>query len=595
MKKKLDITVVVSIASLEIQKKLLSGGEKEFKKWTLKSLKEEWKKFDFELIRSPADLTLPQSYNSIADKIKTKYIAFLHHDLWLMEDGHWLEKAVKYLDSLPDVGIAGVCGKTIEENPKGIPYPSHCLTDGFPRGHILYQKPYHRRHEKSFFKPCGKKGKYYVGAIAFGYPICKPAKVQTLDSMVMIIPTKVFKKLKFDEQFSSRYCICEDYCISIQYYLGLTVYSLPLATWHKPHWHRRTTPAEDKRIINESLKMVKQLGQKWKGKVPYILSTSYWSGKNIFNWNIFMKWVNKGMPYPVPKWAQAPKYTIKRRSNITVVVCIASREIFNKILGPSLKKQNVSYEFIEAPLKVTDEKPASAQLPECYNSVIDRITTKYALFIHQDVLMMENTWLQRAEKFCDGIEDLGVAGVAGKSWGGKCTGWILMRGHPSYSLKNYYGKKYHALIFGYGPFEEPQLSMTLDQMAFIVPLKVLKKVKFYEGYDIKSPMYMSEDYCLAVKHHLGLNTYALPLKTWHNPFGSSGISKKTGKWDYKGRKITHDKTALKRGKILLKKRWKGKFNLIFATCDIDKCPKCKINPCRCTKPLSMEETIKYAK
>jgi len=312
MKKRLDITVVVPVASVKQAKKaglvtIRDGNE--FRYWTWKSIVDEKEKFDFDFIKSPADLNLPQSLNSIADKIKTKYVAFLHHDLWLLENGHWLEKAVKYMDSLPNVGVCGIVGKTFEkqETPMirrykdtdGKEYTEtqgdgagwivgYCMVSAMGKGETLIRN--YRR--KGFFRfPVGK-GRWYSNVNIFGRYFEEPTKVQTLDCVVMIVKTEIFKKLLFDEKFPYRCdCMCEDFCIAVNYYFGLQNYVLPLATWHKPCWKRPSDYQEQFRNPQHYIQ-VKALGKKWKNKVSCILSTSFWTGSKIDD-DVFLDWYAK--------------------------------------------------------------------------------------------------------------------------------------------------------------------------------------------------------------------------------------------------------------------------------------------------------------
>lgn len=258
---------------------------------------------------------------------------------------------------------------------------------------------------------------------------------------------------------------------------------------------------------------------------------------------------------------------------ITVVVCIKSRKVYKKCLEPSLQKQTVRYRLIEAPVHLS--------LPASYNSIRNQLDTKYVAFIHQDLRMLENTWLERAEEFCDSRK-FGVFGVAGKSWGGKCTGYIVHE-PPSPKIESvlYYDKKYNAHLYGNTKGATCiQLSQTLDSMVLIIPVRIFKKRKF----DERVTQAIGVDYCLSLKHHLNLDSYTLPLKSWHTPFRDPSYVHKFQR-----------KKRIQKTNRLIKKKWKGKFNLIFHTIDIDVCPKCKINPCGCKKPFSENKTIRWGK
>jgi hypothetical protein len=47
---------------------------------------------------------------------------------------------------------------------------------------------------------------------------------------------------------------------------------------------------------------------------------------------------------------------------------------------------------------------------------------EYIMFVHQDVKLADNNWLNRVEETLKHIHDLGVAGCAGIDGAGKVTG-----------------------------------------------------------------------------------------------------------------------------------------------------------------------------
>ena len=76
---------------------------------------------------------------------------------------------------------------------------------------------------------------------------------------------------------------------------------------------------------------------------------------------------------------------------ITVVCCIGNSRIFNIRLRRSLKGHEDEYGLITPSMKLT--------LPQAYNSVdVTKITTKYILFVHEDVYFYNPNWIQ---SFCD--------------------------------------------------------------------------------------------------------------------------------------------------------------------------------------------------
>jgi hypothetical protein len=126
-----------------------------------------------------------------------KYLMFIHQDVDLSSKS-WLEDAEQMLDSLPDLGIAGVAG--VSENLKGI---STNLKQGDP-------------------------------PVAIGqFKVDTPLDVQTLDECLVIIPRSVFLGNKFDEDVCDGWHLyAVDYCLSIKS-KGLRVLVLPLYVYHR--------------------------------------------------------------------------------------------------------------------------------------------------------------------------------------------------------------------------------------------------------------------------------------------------------------------------------------------------------------------------
>lgn len=138
-----------------------------------------------------------EALNYGAENAAGKYLMFIHQDVHLNDDD-WLKKVEKSLDSLPDLGIAGVAGKASDEK--------EIITN--------------LKHGNS---------PHYAGKIQ----IDKPKKVQVLDECLLIIPKEVFNRLKFDEKIDYGWHLYGvDYCLSVQI-LKLNVYVLPNSVNHK--------------------------------------------------------------------------------------------------------------------------------------------------------------------------------------------------------------------------------------------------------------------------------------------------------------------------------------------------------------------------
>jgi len=109
-----------------------------------------------------------EAMNHGGARAKGDYIMFAHQDVWLGSSS-WLEEAEEILESIPDLGIAGVAG--ISEKGRNI-------MEGI------------KFSFEQFDEAC------WIGV----GPIQKPEEVQTLDECLLIIPRPVFGELQFDEK-----------------------------------------------------------------------------------------------------------------------------------------------------------------------------------------------------------------------------------------------------------------------------------------------------------------------------------------------------------------------------------------------------------
>ena len=155
-------------------------------KWLLKSLKNQT--VNFELIaldNTKAEFkSAAEVLNYGGKKAKGKYIMFVHQDVDLCSKT-WLENTEKILDSIPDLGIAGVTGMSEDGKKQNV------IKQGIPSRWLLH------------------------------IPIQKPKRVQTVDECLVIIPKAIFNVLPFDET------VCDDW------HLYAVDYSLSLKKWNK--------------------------------------------------------------------------------------------------------------------------------------------------------------------------------------------------------------------------------------------------------------------------------------------------------------------------------------------------------------------------
>lgn len=174
------------------------------------------------------------------------------------------------------------------------------------------------------------------------------------------------------------------------------------------------------------------------------------------------------------------------------IICVYNDETILKVnLVHSLKKQDMDYELI----LVDNRKNDFRSLPKALNYGGSKAQGEYLMFVHQDVELIDSSWLRTAEKILAPLVRLGAAGVAGVNWKGNPVGFIIDRGR-----------------FWGSPIRNPKPVMTLDEQLIIVPRGVFSTMKFDERFEWHS---WAADYCLSVQSR-GLKTYVLPLSVLHN-------------------------------------------------------------------------------
>jgi len=140
------------------------------------------------------------------------YLMFAHQDIDLRSDS-WFEGTEELLNSLPDLGIAGVAGISERGRPStGRRRNTIHRTTQAQRRNVITHGPQRQR---------------------WGTPIQKPERVQTLDECLVIIPKSMFKMLQFDEvTCDSWHLYAADYCLSVME-RGFGVYAIPRCVYHQ--------------------------------------------------------------------------------------------------------------------------------------------------------------------------------------------------------------------------------------------------------------------------------------------------------------------------------------------------------------------------
>jgi hypothetical protein len=184
------------------------------------------------------------------------------------------------------------------------------------------------------------------------------------------------------------------------------------------------------------------------------------------------------------------------------VVCVYNnKKILKDNLLESLGNQTIPFELIT--IDNTERKYKSAAEALNYGGI--RAIGKYLMFIHQDVDLSSDTWLEDAETLLDSLSNLGIAGVAGKK-NGKFVISNIEHGYPP-------------SLAGSIQFSAPTKAQTLDECLVIIPRSIFGMLKFDQVTCDDWHLY-AVDYCLSVKR-LGFDVYLIPFYIYH---GSKGYS-----------------------------------------------------------------------
>ncbi len=180
------------------------NNEKIMNDYLLKSLKNQIVNFELITLDNTEGKfkSAAEALNHGGKQAKGRYMMFVHQDVYLCSTS-WLRETEKILDSLANLGIAGIAGMSEKENS-------------------------YRERQKNI--------------IAHGDPptirlwgnlIQKPEQIQTLDECLILIPRLVFNILRFDEKICDNWHLYGiDYCLSIKK-LGFNAYVIPMFIQHK--------------------------------------------------------------------------------------------------------------------------------------------------------------------------------------------------------------------------------------------------------------------------------------------------------------------------------------------------------------------------
>ncbi|NLJ39338.1 MAG: family 2 glycosyl transferase [Candidatus Atribacteria bacterium] len=181
---------------------------------------------------------------------------------------------------------------------------------------------------------------------------------------------------------------------------------------------------------------------------------------------------------------------------ISVICVFNDRDVLEKYLLKSLNTQSVEFELIL--LDNVNGKFKSA--PEALNYGGNKANGDNLMFIHQDVDLKSDTWLEDVEKEIEKLENCGIAGVAGVPENG-----VLKSNIENGIPPNKPGEEINTPI----PVQ------TLDECLVIIPRSVFQEYQFDET--LNGWHLYSVDYCLNIIKQ-GFNVYVMPAYIYHRSY-----------------------------------------------------------------------------
>ena len=199
------------------------NNEKIAKEFLLRGLSNQNTRFELILLDNKASFykSASQAYNRASIKAKGDYLVFIHQDV-LLPSKNWLKETESWLSTLPKFGLAGVAGML---KPKFLNELEICVYYYLLRRLGMTSFWFHRFGRGNIFHGPGKlpwKGKFISNTVS----------VQTLDELLLIVPSNVFDRIKFDENVCDGWNLYGvDYSLAVSR-KGLEVYVLPCPVFH---------------------------------------------------------------------------------------------------------------------------------------------------------------------------------------------------------------------------------------------------------------------------------------------------------------------------------------------------------------------------
>lgn len=188
----------------------------------------------------------------------------------------------------------------------------------------------------------------------------------------------------------------------------------------------------------------------------------------------------------------------KSADGVSIICVFNDTEKLQRLLVPSLQKQKVDHELIAIDNRENHFTCAARVL----NAAARTARYDHLMFVHQDVALGSDNWLDEALKDIARLAVFGAAGAAGKDAGGLVGN--VSYGNPPRKLDC-------------PPIEAPVPVQTLDGCLLIVPKALFLQIGFDEQTCPGWYLYVA-NYCLDATR-LGRGVYVLPHAIYHESIG----------------------------------------------------------------------------
>lgn len=184
------------------------------------------------------------------------------------------------------------------------------------------------------------------------------------------------------------------------------------------------------------------------------------------------------------------------------IICVYNnKNILENNLIKSLNMQNQEYELILVDNRDKKFNSASSAL----NYGAEKARGEYFVFAHQDIYFSQKDWLKKTYSQLKSLENVGIAGVAGKS------GDSIVRSNIKHGTN----------LDEVSPFKikTPLIASTLDECLFIVPKEVFDS-NYLDEKNCDNWHLYAVDYVYSIKEK-GFEAYLLPSDLEHRSKGAS--------------------------------------------------------------------------